>query len=81
MALGRIDRTSSFSAKDDAGNAYVVYVYTQDFDAEPTDLSPPPSSGMQFLKTADGRGVDWESKGVYRTVAGLRLTSDDPSAP
>jgi hypothetical protein len=75
-------RVGSIDAKDSSGHAIQIIIYQLFSRSESREgISEKPLPRQNF-ETADGRSVNWISKGVYEIFStGERLTSDDPNAP
>jgi hypothetical protein len=71
----------SFIATDDAGGHHALKVYSGSTDIETTGDVGATMPGHGRIEDENGVEVDRVSKGVYRTLAGQRLTSADPDAP
>lgn len=73
-------RKRTFLARTDDGETVEIYHFA-DVITTPTRGRTYVREGMATLETADGEHVNWIAKGVYETLDGERLTSDDPAAP
>ena len=66
----------NFIATDDAGGRHALKVYSVAVDIETTGDSGA-SGGHGRIEDENGVEVDRINKGEYRTLGGVRLTSDD----
>jgi hypothetical protein len=73
-------QTGKFKAAGSAGRTYTINVFTDFINADSSE-GPVEVEGMKSLKTSDGQPVNRIGKGRYALLSGVRLVSDDPSAP
>jgi hypothetical protein len=83
MAEERIEHIGTFTAQDENGKSYTIYVYSRVFDYE-SSHGHQKVEGVSNLRTSDGDPVRRIDKGKYQLDNGFTrvdLVSDDPDAP
>lgn len=80
MSRKRIQKSGSFTARDEKGNQHVIDVFQTYIDVSDSD-GHAELPGLPSLMTRGGQHVNRDGKGEYSIPAlGIKLTSNDPNA-